>query len=72
MAWLASLALSLALICNECNTTTWELHYQGEKIIGGEMETLEECEAAKAEIDKQTPAFTELECVEVPAIRHES
>lgn len=72
MYLLASLALSLTLICNECNTTVWQLFYQGVPVEFSEMETREECEALKADIDKQTPAFTELECVEVPVMRQDS
>lgn len=66
------LALAFTLVCNECNTTVWQLFYQGEPVAFSDMETKAECEALKADIDKQTPAFTALECREVPVMRQDS
>lgn len=66
------LLFTLASLCNECNTTIWELRYQGVPIVYSDMATLDECEELKAEIDLQVPAFTSLECVEVDVVRHDS
>lgn len=58
--------------CHECNEVRWFLRYQGHTIGTEDMESEEECEALKAEIDLQTPGFTELKCVAVWVIRHDS
>ena len=58
--------------CNECNSTVWELRFNGHKVNAGDLETEEECEALRDTIDPQTPGFTELECVEVWVVRYES
>jgi hypothetical protein len=62
----------LAGLCNECNATVWELQFQGYPVAYHDMETIGECLALKEELDWQTPAWTALECVEVPVVRHNS
>lgn len=67
-----AILMILAGLCNECNATTWELRYQGNKVATDIMDTREECIKLKKQLDSQTPAFTKLECVQVPTIRHQS
>ena len=57
-------------VCWPCNTTIWQLTYQGNVINLGDM-TEQECNDILAEIDPQTPAFADLECVEVPVVRRD-
>lgn len=56
------------IINQSCTTTTFELFYQGNVVSFGDM-SAEECADLKTEIEKQTPAFTSLECREVPVAR---
>lgn len=69
--FLFAFGLAYAEDCgNSCNTTTWELQYQGVTVSVGDM-TEEECIALKDEIEQQTQPFTDLVCVEVPVMREE-
>jgi hypothetical protein len=52
-----------------CNDTTFVLQFQGHDVSIGRDMSLDECEELLAEIDPQTPGFTELECVEVDVLR---
>lgn len=59
-----------AYACNECNTTIWQLVYQGYVVSFGDMDQAQ-CEELKAELEAQTVPFSDLVCVEVPVAREQ-
>lgn len=64
--------LMVLLVCATCNTSIWQLEIGGIPVEGLPEMTEEQCSAVAQYFDAQTPAFTQVECVEYPVERQDS